>query len=87
VEENLVEAEAGFRELGYPYWTARAQLERAEWLVERDRFSDARDLAAEAATAFEAVGVPPMLARARALADDVVRFPQVVSRVGATGSV
>ena len=33
VEENLVAAEATFRELGYPYWTARAQLDRAEWLA------------------------------------------------------
>ena len=32
VEENLIAAESMFRELGYPYWVARAQLDRAEWL-------------------------------------------------------
>ena len=40
VEENLVGAEGAFRELGYPYWTARAQLDRAEWLARQGRLEE-----------------------------------------------
>ena len=49
VEENLVAAEAAFRELGYPYWTARAQLDRAEWLARQGRHDESTRLAGEAA--------------------------------------
>ena len=41
VEADLVGAEASFRELGYPYWTARAQLDRAEWLARQGRAEEA----------------------------------------------
>ena len=67
VEEELVAAEGAFRELGYPYWTARAQLDRAEWLVPQDRAQEAARLAHEAAETFEVVGAAPMLARALAV--------------------
>ena len=67
VETDLATAEATFRDLGYPYWTARAQLDRAEWLVHQDRLDESAGLATEAAAAFEAVGAAPMLARARSL--------------------
>jgi class 3 adenylate cyclase/tetratricopeptide (TPR) repeat protein len=67
VEEDLVAAEGAFRELGYPYWTARAQLDRAEWLAGVGRVDEAAQLAAEAAATFERVGIPPLLARALAV--------------------
>ena len=86
VEEGLAGAEAGFRELGYPYWTARTQLERAEWLVEQGRGAEAGELLVDATAAFETAGVPPMVERARALAGDLVRGPRAASGVGATGS-
>jgi hypothetical protein len=60
-------AEAALRELGYPYWTAQAQLDRAEWLVGQDRAEEAERLAEEAAATFERVGAAPMVSRARAI--------------------
>jgi ATP/maltotriose-dependent transcriptional regulator MalT len=67
VEEDLVSAETAFRELTYPYWTARAQLDRAEWLARRERGDEAAALAGEAAATFERVGSVPMATRARTL--------------------
>jgi len=67
VEKELVAAEATFRELGYPYWTARAQLDRAEWLARQIRIEESARLAREAAETFDSVGAAPMLARARAV--------------------
>ena len=76
VETTLVAAEAAFRELGYPYWTARTQLDRAEWLARQDRHDESTRLAGEAGATFEAIGAPPMLARARALLElELVRDP------------
>ena len=69
-EHGLVAAEAAFRELAYPYWAARVQLDRAEWLARRRRRDEAVALVAEAAATFERIGAPPMLARSRALAGD-----------------
>ncbi len=67
VEEGLVAAEETFRELGYAYWTARAQLELAEWLAGQGRAGAAATLAGQAAATFEQLGAQPMLGRARAL--------------------
>jgi len=67
VEADLVGAEASFRDLGYPYWTARAQLDRAEWLAVQGRSEEAVRLADEAASTFERVGAVPVLLRARAI--------------------
>jgi class 3 adenylate cyclase/tetratricopeptide (TPR) repeat protein len=67
VEAELMGAEAALRELGYPYWTAQAQLDRAEWLVGQDRAEEAERLAEEAAATFERVGAAPMVSRARAI--------------------
>src|SRR5208283_3282009 len=67
VDENLANAEATFRDLGYPYWTARAQLDRAEWLARQNRLDESTSLAAKAAVTFETIGAAPMLARARSL--------------------
>ncbi len=67
VEEHLDAAETRFRELGYPYWTARAQLERAEWLARKERSGESAKLAREAASTFEQMGTAPMGGRTRAL--------------------
>jgi class 3 adenylate cyclase/tetratricopeptide (TPR) repeat protein len=67
VEGELLAAEAAFRELGYPYFTARARLDRAEWLDRSGRAADAEEVGREAATTFERLGATPMVARARAL--------------------
>jgi tetratricopeptide (TPR) repeat protein len=84
VEENLVAAEASFRELGYPYWTARAQLDRAEWLARQERLDESATLASEAAANFDTIGVVPMGVRARALLErKVIRSASGVdSRAG-----
>ena len=76
VEENLVAAESTFRDLGYPYWTARAQLDLSEWLARQDRLDESARLAAEAAATFEKVGAVRMLVRGRArLEPELVRTP------------
>ena len=68
VEELLDLAEATFRDLSYPYWTARVQLDRAEWLAGQGRQDEAAALAGEAASSFEQLGTRPMIARAGAVA-------------------
>ncbi len=80
VEDNLTAAEAMFRDLGYPYWVARAQLDRAEWLAEKGRRGESARLANEAGATFEAIGAAPMLVRARALLE-----PKMVPNLGADG--
>jgi len=67
VEDGLRASETTFRELGYPYWVARAQLERAEWLTGQGRPDESARLASQAAATFEMVDTTPMLVRARAL--------------------
>jgi len=69
VEEGLSAAEEEFSELGYPYWTARAQLDLAEWLSRRDRRDEAADAARKAAATFERLGTQPMLVRAQAASE------------------
>jgi class 3 adenylate cyclase/tetratricopeptide (TPR) repeat protein len=80
VEESLLTAESTFRELGYPYWVARAQLDRAEWLARRDRSDESAKLAHEAFATFERVGAAPMRARARTLLE-----PEMDRNAGAEG--
>ena len=57
-----------FRELSTPFYLARAQLQYAELVGETDEGHAARD---EAASAFEALGAAPWLARARSLSEAV----------------
>ena len=65
-----------FRELGYPYWAARAHLDRAEWLARQERLDESAGLAAEAAATFEPIGAVPMLARVRVLLEaEMARKP------------
>ena len=77
VAENLLAAETTFRGLGYPYWTARVQLERAEWLAAEHRLDESALLAGDAAAAFDALGAAPMLSRARALLEPAARRSHV----------
>jgi plasmid stabilization system protein ParE len=55
------------RHLGYPYWTARAQLDRAEWLARQGKRDESARLAGAAAATFEKLGAEPMLVRSRVL--------------------
>jgi tetratricopeptide (TPR) repeat protein len=80
VEENLVAAETAFRDLGYPYWTALTQLDRAEWLARQGRLDESASFASEAGVTFETVGAKPMAARARALLK-----PEMVRKPGTGG--
>ena len=76
VEAGLEAAEKGFRDLNYPYWTARVQLDLAEWLARQGRLDESARIATEAAAAFETLGAAPMLAHARALLEpEMVRNP------------
>ena len=68
VEENLIAAESTLRDLGYPYWTARAQLDRAEWIAGKGRQVEAASIANQAAEIFERLGTQPMLLLARTIA-------------------
>ncbi|MGP0006107.1 MAG: AAA family ATPase [Acidimicrobiales bacterium] len=72
VDEGLVAAEAAFRDLGYPYWTARTQLERAESLARRGNLDQSEKLAGTAALTFEMMRIPSLLERAQALAEPAV---------------
>ena len=67
MEENLASAETTFRELGYPYWATRAQLDGAEGLARQGNHDESARLAGEAATTFGKLGAAPMLVRARVL--------------------
>ena len=67
VEKDLMAVEEKLRELGYPYWMALAQLDRAEFLSGRNRQDEAAALAGEAAMTFERLGTTPMLVRAQAV--------------------
>ena len=80
-EDGLLAAEATFRDLGYPYWTARAQLDLAEWLARQGRTTEALARAGEAAATFAQLGAEPMLIRARGLLD-----AGEVAPVGGAGS-
>jgi len=74
-EEGLLAAEAEFRNLGYPYWTARAQLELAELYDRQGRGAQASQRAGEAAATFGQLGTQPMVARAWALLESSVIAP------------
>ena len=81
VEDNLVAAEAGLRDLGYPYWLARVQLDRAEWLSRQGRLEESGCLAREAAETLDAIGAAPTLVRRQVL--DRVPCGRVPERGGA----
>jgi class 3 adenylate cyclase/tetratricopeptide (TPR) repeat protein len=73
VEAALLAVGAQFQSLNYPYWSARVQLDLAEWLTHQGREGEGKTRAGEAAAAFERLEVFSMLHKARALAEsDVV---------------
>jgi class 3 adenylate cyclase/tetratricopeptide (TPR) repeat protein len=79
-ENGLLAAEAAFRDMGHPYWIARAHLDLAEWLGRQGRLDQSATHARQAVATFEAVGALPMLVRARALLE-----PDVAPDPGADG--
>ncbi len=81
VEEHLSGAEATFTELHYPYFLARTQLDRAEWLAGRGRLDELRELGEQVARTFEEVGAAPMLAWAKRLLEAAELGP-----IGTAGS-
>ena len=80
VERSLTLVETAFEGLGYPYWTARARLDRAGWLARHARHAEAASLAGEAAVTFQQVGAAPMVALARAIVE-----PDTVQKGGRGG--
>jgi predicted ATPase/class 3 adenylate cyclase len=62
-EPGFAEVVERFRALGYPFWTAIAQLDQAEWLVDHGRADEAAPLLAEARELFERLRATPSLER------------------------
>jgi hypothetical protein len=69
VERGLLEAEQIFLVIGCPYWLARTQLDRGEWLLSAGRMSDAAADGTAAAVTFEALAIPVLAMRARSLGE------------------
>ena len=67
VEESLTAAIEGFDELGYPYWRARAQIDLAVWLIDRERRPEATSLLDDAGAVLAELEAKPLLSRAREL--------------------
>jgi class 3 adenylate cyclase/tetratricopeptide (TPR) repeat protein len=67
VEEGFVAAERGMSDLGYPYWTARCQLDLAGWLGEQGRSEEAVALVRQATTTFQELGTVPLFLKAKEL--------------------
>jgi class 3 adenylate cyclase/tetratricopeptide (TPR) repeat protein len=67
VERDLVAATKALAEFGARYWTGRALLEHAQWLIGQSRSIEAPALAVHAARIFEELGAKPWLERATAL--------------------
>ena len=59
VETDLRSATDRLRDLGYPYWLARAQTDLAGWLESRSRGEDAAPLLAQARETFTRLGAHP----------------------------
>jgi len=62
-ETNFAQATKQFRDLGMTYWLAVTQLENAEWLVDRNRSSEAEPLIREARETFERLEAKSWLGR------------------------
>jgi class 3 adenylate cyclase/tetratricopeptide (TPR) repeat protein len=61
VAEGFAEAERILADLGYPYWSALAQLDHAGWLADTGRAADGEPLLAAAEEAFSRLGAAPSL--------------------------
>jgi tetratricopeptide (TPR) repeat protein len=66
-EPRFADVVERFRALGYPFWTATAQLDHAEWLISHDRQDEAATLLAEAREVFERLRAAPRLEQVAAL--------------------
>jgi tetratricopeptide (TPR) repeat protein len=77
VEAGFTDAEDVFRELGYPYWLAMAQLDHAAWLAGQDRSADGAALLTEASAAFERLGATPALLRAQELMSGITHVAEL----------
>jgi class 3 adenylate cyclase/tetratricopeptide (TPR) repeat protein len=62
-DRHFTAAEAGLRALDLPFYLAVAQLEHAEWLNHRNRYTDAEPFLAEARNTFERLDAAPWLQR------------------------
>jgi tetratricopeptide (TPR) repeat protein len=63
VEDGLKGAIGLFRELSYPYWTARSLLEQGTWLAASGRSEEAEASLAESRTIFAGLDATPWLER------------------------
>jgi ATP/maltotriose-dependent transcriptional regulator MalT len=72
VEASFTAAADAFRELGFPFHTAVAELEHGEWLLETGRAEEAAPLLAEARAAFEMLKARPWVDRV-----DRLELPQI----------
>jgi class 3 adenylate cyclase/tetratricopeptide (TPR) repeat protein len=70
-ESLFADAESQLRELGYPYWLARAHLDHAQWLAQTGDPA-AGALASAAAKAFDELAATAWAQRAHALAPSAV---------------
>jgi hypothetical protein len=63
IEERLRSALGMFRELEYPYWLARTQVDLARWLLAHERAEEIEPLLAEATEVFTRLGARPDMRR------------------------
>jgi class 3 adenylate cyclase len=68
IEDSFKGAIGLFREIVYPFWTARTLLEQAQWLAAQARADDATTARVEARSIFESLAARPWVARADDLA-------------------
>ena len=67
VEDGLKGAIGLFREMAYPFWTARTLLEYGHWLTDQDRADEAHAALQESRTIFEFLGAVPWVRRMEGL--------------------
>ncbi len=67
VDADFEVAEQMLRDLAYPYWLARTQLDHAAWLLQQGRSEVAERGVTEAAEALQRLGAEPALVHAREL--------------------
>ena len=67
VEDDFKGAIGLFREMAYPFWTARTLLEYGQWLTDQDRVDEAHATLRESRTIFESLGAAPWIERVEAV--------------------
>lgn len=78
VDDSLKGAIGLFREMAYPFWTARTLLEHGKWLTDQERVDEARAALQESRTIFESLEAIPWIERVEAVAAGA----RLVSRAG-----